>query len=204
MKLGDFETLSEARTYTESRGVILNANDMGVIFDKHPGSLSVLEAIENTDESVRIFLTLFRSGGGRFDFRKNESGDSDVETDGDRLSNKMNSLVEAGALTLGFATAVFNAANITVKPFENVSEYDWRKARGEVISTKQVVPANGWLKITTTQDVEPHRPQVYAEVQGIMQRVTGFGVVEKAGDYLAQIPRGHSVFYVDDHYRAIA
>ncbi len=203
MKLGDFETLSAARTHTESRGVILNANDMGVIFDKHPGNLSALEAIESADESVRVFLTLFRSGGGRFDFRKNEVEDS-PETDGDRLSSKMNSLVEAGTLTLGFATAVFNAANITAKPFENVSEYDWRKARGEDINTKQVVPANGWIKITLTQDVEPHRPQVYAEVQGTMQRVTGFGVIEKAGDYLVQVPRGYSHFYVDNLYEAIA
>lgn len=203
MKLGDFETLSAARTHTESRGVILNANDMGVIFDKHPGNLSALEAIESTDESVRVFLTLFKSGGGRFDFRKNEVKDS-AETDGDRLSSKMNSLVESGTLTLGFATAVFNAANVTVKPFENVSEYDWRKARGEIINTKQVTPINGWIKITITQDTDPHRPQVYAEVQGVMHRVTGFGLVEKVGDYLAQVPRGYSVLYIDDYYGAIA
>ncbi len=203
MKLGDFETLSAARTHTESRGVILNANDMGVIFDKHPGNLSALEAIESADESVRVFLTLFRSGGGRFDFRKNEVEDS-PETDGDRLSSKMNSLVEAGTLTLGFATAVFNAANVTVKPFENVSEYDWRKARGEVIPKKAVTPVDGFIKITLSQQVEPHRPQVYAEVQGTMQRVTGFGVIEKAGDYLVQVPRGYSHFYVDNLYEAIA
>lgn len=203
MKLGDFETLSAARTHTESRGVILNANDMGVIFDKHPGNLSALEAIESTDESVRVFLTLFRSGGGRFDFRKNEVEDS-AETDGDRLSNKMNSLVEAGTLTLGFATAVFNAANVTVKPFENVSEYDWRKARGEDIDTKQVVPANGWIKITLTQDVEAHRPQVYALVQNARQHVTTFGVVSKAGNYLAQVPRQYAELLVDNFYGAIA
>lgn len=203
MKLGDFETLSAARTHTESRGVILNANDMGVIFDKHPGNLSALEAIESTDESLRVFLTLFRSGGGRFDFRKNEVEDS-AETDGDRLSNKMNSLVEAGTLTLGFATAVFNAANVTVKPFENVSEYDWRKARGEDIDTKQVVPANGWIKITLTQDVEAHRPQVYALVQNVRQHVTTFGVVSKAGNYLAQVPRQYAELLVDNFYGAIA
>ncbi len=199
MKLGDFETLNAARTYTESRGVILNANDMGVIFDKHPGSLSALEAIESTDESVRVFLTLFRSGGGRFDFRKNDVEDS-AETDGDRLSSKMNSLVEAGTLTLGFATAVFNAANITAKPFENVSEYDWRKARGEVIPTKPVTPVDGFIKITLSQQVEPHRPQVYVDIQGVKQRITGFGLVDKAGDYLAQVPRGYASFYVDDAY----
>lgn len=199
MKLGDFETLSAARTHTESRGVILNANDMGVIFDKHPGNLSALEAIESTDESVRVFLTLFRSGGGRFDFRKNEAEDS-PETDGDRLSSKMNSLVEAGTFTLGFATAVFNAANVTVKPFENVSEYDWRKARGEVIPTKPVTPVDGYIKITLSQQVEPHRPQVYVDIQGVKQRIKGFVLVDKAGDYLAQVPRGYASFYVDDAY----
>lgn len=202
MKLGDFETLSAARTHTESRGVILNANDMGVIFDKHPGNLSALEAIESTDESVRVFLTLFRSGGGRFDFRKNEVEDS-PETDGDRLSSKMNSLVEAGTLALGFATAVFNAANITVKPFENVSEYDWRKARGEVIPKKAVTPVDGYIKITLSQQVEPHRPQVYAQIQGVTQRITGFDVVKEAKDYVCQVPTRYSTFYVDDLYGAI-
>lgn len=202
MKLGDFETLSAARTHTESRGVILNANDMGVIFDKHPGNLSALEAIESTDESVRVFLTLFRSGGGRFDFRKNEAEDS-PETDCDRLSSKINSLVEAGTLTLGFATAVFNAANVTVKPFEKVSEYEWRKARGESIDKKEVAHGQGYLDILTTSDVEAHRPTVYALIAGKYRHITSLPEITKAGNYSCQVPRKDMKLYVDNFYGVI-
>ena len=202
MQLKDFESLEEARLHTEKRGVILNANDMGVLFDKHPGTLAALESIESVNESVKIFLTLFRSGGGRYDFREKPADIKEV-TDGEQLKTKMQQLVEAGVVSLNFATDVFNAANPVYKPYGNISEYDFKRAKGISIDKKEATPVNGWLKITISQDVEPHRPHIYADVQGVMQRVTGFGLVEKAGDYLAQVPRGYSTFYVDDSYGAI-
>ncbi|MEM7419907.1 MAG: hypothetical protein AAF364_09275 [Pseudomonadota bacterium] len=46
-------------------------------------------------------------------------------------------------------------------------------------------------------------PQVYVDIQGVKQRVTGFSLVDKAGDYLAQVPRGYTSFFVDDCYGAM-
>lgn len=201
--LSEFDTLTEAKQYPETRGVILNANDMGVLFDKHPGTLGSLESIEGQNESVKIFLTLFRSGGGRYDFRKKPAGVNE-ETDGEKLKTKMQQLVEAGVVSEAFASDVFNAANPVTYPHANATEYDFKREKGLPIIRKEVAPVNGYIKITLTQDVEPHRPQVFADIQGVKQRVTGFGLVDKAGHYLAQVPRGYAKFYVDDAYGVIA
>tara|TARA_Y100001001_G_scaffold59284_2_gene56158 strand:- start:22138 stop:22746 length:609 start_codon:yes stop_codon:yes gene_type:complete len=199
MKLADFETLSQAKAHTEKRGVILNANDMGVLFDKHPGTLAALEAVESQNESVKIFLTLFRSGGGRYDFREKPTDIEEV-TDGEQLKTKMQQLVEAGVVSAAFANDVFNTANPVYYPHANATEYDFKRAKGLPIAQKEVAPVSGYIKTTLTQDVEPHRPQVYVDIQGVKQRITGFGLVDKAGDYLAQVPRGYASFYVDDAY----
>jgi len=201
--LSEFDTLAEAKQYTETRGVILNANDMGVLFDKHPGTLGSLESIEGQNESVKLFLTLFRSGGGRYDFRKKPAGISE-ETDGEQLKTKMKQLVEAGVVSAAFANDVFNTANPVTYPHPNATEYEFRRAKSLPITQKEVVPVNGYIKITLTQEVESHRPQVFVDIQGVKQRVTGFGLVDKAGDYLTQVPRGYASFYVDDAYGVIA
>lgn len=197
--LSEFDTLTEAKQYTETRGVILNANDMGVLFDKHPGTLGALELIEGQNESVKIFLTLFRSGGGRYDFRKKPAGVSE-ETDGEQLKTKMQQLVEAGVVSPAFANDVFNTANPVTHPHAIATEYDFKREKGLPITQKEVVPVNGYIKITLTQDVEPHRPQVYVDIQGSLIRKTGFGLVGKAKDYHAEVPRGYDRFYVDDAY----
>lgn len=202
MKLKEFATIAEARAHIEKRPTILNANDMGVLFDRHPGTLQALESIEASNESVRIFLTLFRSGGGRYDFREKPEGVSE-ETDSDQLKTKMQQLVEANVVTAAFATAVFNAANPQFKPFENVSEYEWRKARGEEIASKPVNPINGWLKITTTADCERHTPAIYAEIQGVEKRIGTYCQIEKSGDYLHRVQQGFNNYRIDNPYGVI-
>lgn len=197
--LSEFDTLTEAKQYTETRGVILNANDMGVLFDKHPGTLGSLESIEGHNESVKIFLTLFRSGGGRYDFRKKPAGVNE-ETDGEQLKTKMQQLVEAGVVSAAFATDVFNTANPVTHPHANATKYDFKRAKGLPIAQKEVTPINGYIKITLTKDVEAHSPRVYADVQGIKHYITSFGVVSSAKGYPAQVPKTHTKFYVDDAY----
>ena len=202
MKLKDFESIEAARTHTEKRPVILTANDMGVLFDKHPGTLQALESIEASNESVRIFLTLFRSGGGRYDFREKPEGVSE-ETDSDQLKTKMQQLVDANVVTAAFATAVFNAANPQFKPFENVSEYEWRKARDEEIDKKEVSVREGYLDITTLSPVESHRPVVYALVAGEYRYITTMGEIALPDKYSCQVPRNYTTLHVDNAYGVI-
>jgi hypothetical protein len=197
--LAEFDTLAEAKAYTQTRGKMIHRNSMNAWLSG-AGKYRRLKAIA-ADEAHPL-------GDGAAAFLDSTEYNliQSSET-GQGVIALMQALIAAEGNDSGLQAVLDKAiasANETILPYANVSEYEWRKARGEGISKKQVTPVNGWLKITLTQDVEAHRPQVHAEVQGTMQRVTGFGVVEKAGDYLAQVPRGYSVLYVDDAYEAIA
>ena len=94
-------------------------------------------------------------------------------------------------------------ANEVYYPHAKATTHEFMKAKG-TCPVKAVEPINGWLKITLTQDVEAHRPQVYTTIQGVRQHITTFGVIGAAGDYLAQVPRGYTELLIDDAYGAIA
>lgn len=198
-QLAEFDTLQEARDYSFAQGKMIHRNSMNAWLSG-AGKYRRLKAIA-ADE-----IHPLGDGAAAFLDSTEYNLIQSSET-GQGVIALMQALIAAEGNDTGLQGVLDKAiasANETIQPYANVSEYEWRKARGEAINTKQVTPVNGWLKITLTQDVEAHRPQVYAEVQGAMQRITGFGTVEKAGDYLAQVPRGYVAFYVDDAYGAIA
>lgn len=197
--LSSFATLAEGKAYFYISGVILTSNEMGVLFDKHPGNLSNLETLESSNESVRIFLTRFRSDG-RFDFRNGDTG-----SDGDQLQGKLADLVAAGKLTQAFVDDVLLTANPKVYPHKNATEHDFAKAKGTMIY-KQVTPKDGWLKITVDASVsgfEAHAPQIHADIQGVKRRVAGFERITESGTYLAQVPMQYGDLYVDNCYGAL-
>lgn len=199
LQLSEFATLAEARDYSFAQGKMIHRNSMNAWLSS-AGKYRRLKAIA-ADEAHPL-------GDGAAAFLDStEYNLIQTSETGQGVIALMQALIAAEGNDAGLQVVLDKAiasANETIHPYANVSEYEWRKARGEAISTKQVTPVNGYIKITLAQDVEAHRPQVYAEVQGVKQRVTGFGVVEKAGDYLAQVPRGYVSFYVDDAYGAIA
>lgn len=196
-KLEEFETLEAARLHVEKQGKLIHRNTMNLILAQNNCYNRLKEIGENPLHPMRDLVSAFIDSTEYNLIQSSEAGQGVIALMQSLIAHEGNDTDFANVLSTSIALA-----NKEYKPYENVSEYDWRKARGETIETKQVAPINGWLKITLNQDVEVHRPQVYAEVQGTMQRVTGFGVVEKAGDYLTQVPRGHSAFYVDDCYGA--
>lgn len=210
-QLSEFETLQEARDYINTTFRKIGGNEASQILFV-TGALDNIENAQSDTAPIEVIPGIPTTVGAacRTIVRTIKGGQfaTDPNTDDGQLNRaSTQALVGAGVLKQFQADKFFAAARSKdedSKPFANVSEYEWRKARGETVETKQVTPVNGWLKITLTQDVEAHRPQVYAEVQGTMQRVTGFGLVEKAGDYLAQVPRGYAPLYVDDAYGAIA
>lgn len=195
--LSEFEALQSARDYSFTQGKMIHRNSMNAWLStaNKYRRLKAIAADENhpLGDGAAAFLD-------STEYNLIQSSET-----GQGVIALMQALIVAegddAGLQVVLDKAIANANEIT-RPYKSVSEYEWRKARGETINKKQVTPVNGWLKITLTQDVEPHRPQVYVDIQGVMQRVTGFDVVEKTGDYLAQVPRSHSVFYVDDCYGA--
>ena len=194
MHLKDFSTITEARQYGTAKGRMIS-HDMIVVFLTKNQCITSLQAA--TDESAKGFWLAVSSGVQEF----NVMSSHPVGQGNQQLLSHM---VSIGAVSQSFADDCLSYANFTIYPHANATEYDFKRAKVLPITQKEVKPVNGWLKITLTQDVEAHRPQVYAEVQGTIQRVTGFGLVKKVGDYLAQVPRGYSVLYVDNHYGVIA
>jgi hypothetical protein len=108
-------------------------------------------------------------------------------------------MVDAAIMTAAQKTSLLALALKSTYPHINDTQADFAKAKGLMVYT-EIAPIKGWLKITTTADCEAHRPQIYADIQGIKRRVAGFDVVSVVGDYLAQVPGEYSTLFVDDSY----
>ncbi len=208
MQLKDFNTIQEAREYSYKVYRKIGGNEarqffgiMGVLdgLEANKDSTTVVEVIPNIPTTIgAICRTVLQTMlNGKF-------ATDPATQDGSLNRAAANILVQNNIFSDELNTEFFSRAVSTIFPFENQSEYDFKHAKGLPISKKGVTPNNGWIKITLTRDVEAHRPQVYADIQGVNRRVTGFGLVDKAGDYIAEVPRGYAVFYVDDAYEAIA
>lgn len=197
-QLAEFDTLESAKAYTQVRGKMIHRNTMNAWLSQ-ANKYRRLKAIADDENHV------LGDGAAAF-LDSTEYNLIQSSATGQGVIALMQALVAAegndAALQAVLDKAVA-AANETYYPYENATQHDFAKAKG-ICPIKTVTPVNGYLKITLTQDVESHRPQVYAEVQGVMQRVTGFGLIEKAGDYLVQVPRGHEVLYVDDYYGVLS
>lgn len=194
MHLKDFSTTTEARQYSTKKGRMIS-HDMIVVFLTKNQCITSLQAA--TYESAKGLWLAVSSGVQEF----NVMSSHPVGQGNQQLLAHM---VSIGAVSQSFADDCLSYANFTIYPHANATEYDFKRAKFLQITQKEVKPVNCWLKIKTTQYVEAHNPQVHVDIQGVKQRVTGFGLVEKADDYLAQVPRGYTSFYVDDAYGVIA
>lgn len=124
---------------------------------------------------------------------------------GDGQANRVSAakLVEHGVFSQYFVDTFFSRAKVVTYPLQSTTLAQVKAHRGTLVY-KPVTAQNGWAKITTTADCEPHNPQIFVEIMGVKQRVAGFRDVEKSGDYLAQVPVGYSQYFVADSYEVIA
>ena len=198
MQLADFSTLAEARAYTTTTGKMIHRNSMNAWLaqagmyrrlkqiaadDTHPLADGCAAFLDSTEYNL---------------IQTSETGQGVIALMQALIAAENNNPALQAVLDKAIA-----AANETVTPYANASLYDWQRARGVVIHQKQVSVSGGWIKITLTQDVEPHRPQIYTETLGIKRRIAGFDVVSAAGDYLAYVG-GFASVWVDDAYQVIA
>lgn len=192
--LSEFDTLEAAKAHTETRGKMIPRVTMNSLLAQ-AGLFNAFEQAAANNDAIAAFM---HPTSTEYNFiQSSATGQAQI--------GLLDALIASGQF-VGLATlrpTVIALANEIYSPYANATEHDFRKAKGNC-PVKAVIPVNGYLKITLTQDVEAHRPQVYVEIQGVFQRVTGFGLISKSGDYLLQVPRNHSVFYVDDPYGSIS
>jgi len=193
--LAEFETLKAAKEYTQTQGRLIPRTTMNSLLGD-AGLMLAFEAEAQTDDRFAAFM---HPTSTEYNFMiGNATGDKQIAMLDDIIAEGKFPALAA------LKPIVLHIANPVTYPHTNATEYDFKREKGLPIPKKEVEPVKGHIKITFTQDVEPHRPQVYVMVQGVKQRITGFGLVDKAGDYLAQVPRGYAQFYVDDAYGVIA
>lgn len=196
--LNEFDSVELARVHPENKGKILNANDFGVLFTKFPADLQNIESLENSDTpfktAIRIFLMTFR-GGGRFDFRKGEP-------DGDINLSSLETLNVNNIVSNEFKQELIDKSNQEYFPYENVTEYEFKLAKGEDIPLRPVTVESGKAFITTTSGCELHNPQIFKVIRGHKFRVGSFYGVNEAKEYAAVISEGGELF-VHDAYGVI-
>ncbi|UNA02150.1 hypothetical protein vBAmaSR9Y3_17 [Alteromonas phage vB_AmaS-R9Y3] len=196
--LAEFETLENAKAYLQIRGKMIHRNTMNAWLSE-AGKYRLLKAIA-ADEANPL-------GEGAAAFLDSTEYNLIQTSDtGQGVIQLMQALITAEggdpALQQVLDKAVASA-NETYYPYADVTAHEFSKAKRQC-PVKQVTPINGYLKITLTEDVEAHRPQVYAMVQDVKTHVTTFSQVGAAGDYIAQVPRGYATLLVDDYYGVIA
>lgn len=210
MQLKDFATLAEAKAHTETVGRLLPPTTMNSMLARD-GLYSALRFIRDDaghpfQDEVGAFLD---EKNTEYNFMlKGETGPAQIALLDQLIASNISVTLGSRVVDVSGQLAILKpkliaACNFETFPHANATEYDFQRAKGTLTQVEKA-PENGWLKITTTADCEPHRPQIHAAIQGVMRRVAGFDTVSAAGDYIAQVPTGQATLYVDDAYGIIA
>lgn len=211
MKLEDFDTIEDAKAHTEIRGDFISANSMNSLLAQK-NLTRAMKIISETDghPAQNAMLSFFDPRSTDYNFIIGDpTGDAQIALldglidAGGALNTQVGGQVISVALKFAELRPILIAkCNVPFKPFENVSNADFARAKGNMIY-KQVDTDNlGWVSIETNADVEEHRPQVFA-LSGGRKKITTFGVVSKAGIYDAQVERQYTTVYVEDYYQVI-
>lgn len=199
MKLSDFNTLADAKAYTTTEPKLIHRDSMNSLLASAGMYVALKDISQDSTNPHQNLIAAFLDST-EYNFMVGNST-------GDRQVLALDSMISAGG-AMGVALqslkpAILSIANPTVKPFESATKHDFDAAKGVIARvSKQAV--DGWLKITTAAECESHRPQIYVDVQGVLQRVAGFNAVSAAGDYVAQVPRGYTEYFVDDAYNVVS
>ena len=207
MNLADFDTLQAARDYKRTTYRKIGGNEARQIFSMF-GDLdriesgfedsTVVQVIDGIDTTVgqlckAVYATI-----------QNGQFATDPATQDGQLNRAAAAILRANQrISVAGEAAFFTAAILVEQPHESATKHDFDKAKGAINKTS-VTPQSGWLKITITADCERHNPQIYAVIQGVERRVAGFGFIEKAGDYVAQVPSQYSTLLIDDAYGVVS
>ena len=195
MNLSNFTTLAEAKAHTVTSGKLIHRDTMNSLLARE-GIYVAFKAITLNDTHPFQNLIAAFMDSQEFNFMQgNPTGDAQTLL----LDTMIAANIPESSALANLKPILLSLSNPVNYPFANATQHDFDKAKGAMVYA-QVTPQGGWLKVTTIADCEAHRPQIYAEIQGIKRRVAGFDLVETAGDYLAQVPAQYSTLFVDNAY----
>jgi len=195
--LAEFDTLEAAKEYAQTRGKMIHRNSMNAWLSgaNKYRRLKAIAADENhpLGDGAAAFLDSTEYNL----IQSSATGQGVIQLMQALIAAEGNDPALQAVLDKGIA-----AANEVYYPYANATEYDFKRAKGLPIAQKQVTPVNGYIKVTLTQDVEPHRPQVYVDIQGVKKHVGTAPEISSAGGYLVRAS-SNQTHYIDDLYGVI-
>jgi hypothetical protein len=201
MALSDFETLELARDYAEIVGRMTSPDMVVSLLTEHDSTLTLQDLAKANTKAAGFLLAL---NGAVTEYNLITG-----HAIGDKQQLLLAYLVAINAVTEAFKTAIIEYANPTVYPYANKTELDFQLAKGTIERKLISLPfENGKCIIVTTEDCEPHTPQIYRKFvysNGKVEytRIAGFKTVEKADLYDTHC-QYFSELYVDDAYGVIS
>jgi hypothetical protein len=210
-QLSEFETIEDARIYEHTAYRKISGNEANQFF----GIMGVLNFIENNQANETVVevitgvpttigqvckSTIVAMNGPGFETNPNED------------DGKYN---RAAANLIGLPQQIidtfFAKGEVKSKPYENVTEYDWKIARDDTINHVSLTVNGGYVVINVTSECEKHNPKIYGTRTNPRtgktetQRINNFYDVADAGKYDAKVPPNWlgASFFVDDAYGVI-
>ena len=192
--LAEFETLEEAKAYTQARGKMIHRNTMNLILAQNGCYNRLKDISENPIHPMRDLVSAFVDSTEYNLIQTSVTGQGVIQLMQTLIAAEGDDPALQSVLDMSIA-----AANETYYPYVNATEYDFKRAKGLPITQKEATPVNGYIKITTTADCEAHRPQIYVDVQGVKKQVGTAPEISSAADYLVRASSNQK-HYIDNYY----
>ena len=202
MLLSDFSTKEEAKAHPVIVGQLINRDTLNGWL----GGANIYKKMKAvSDDLNNPFCDVMEAFLDSVDYNFIQG-----TTTGDAHIALLDSLI-ANEPTVGPALSalrplVMARANVVTYPLANTTTQDFEIAKG-IFKKVPVTVESGFCTITTTADVESHRPQIYREItfsNGDVEyiRIAGFNAVSTAKLYRVQCPSFPNM-YIDNHYSVI-
>lgn len=200
MEFKDFDTLVKAQAYKVITGQLINRDSLNGWL----GAAKIYKRMKAiAADDTHPFCDVMEAFLDSVDYNFIEgtvAGDQHIELLDSLIANEPT----IGQQLAEIKPLVMARANVVTKPYENKTQADWDRSQGLMAYTSGKPQQKGFIKLTVSADCEPHRPQIFAIVQGIKTRVGTAPEISKGGDYLARVPTSHSSYVVENSYGVIS
>jgi hypothetical protein len=213
MRLQDFDTLALAKAHEVVSYRKISGNQASQFFGIY-GVLDALESNVNNATLTNVLPNTPTSVGALcrtvLQTISNDGFASDPATM-DGIVNRLASvvLVAAGIYDEEVAGLFWAMGKDVSLPFKNATAHDWAVANNDLTRFKKIdVSAFQQNRCQITVDAslsaefEAHAPQVYIEIFGKKERLSGFGLISESGDYTCVV-NNHRDVWVDDCYGVV-
>ena len=202
MELKDFNTLGDARGYSEKVGQLIHRDTLNGWLGEHDIYLDLKNIARDMSHPFRDKIAAF------LDSTEYNFIEGDGTTTGDKHLALLDALIDyklstnatriADAL-VALKPVIWSKANKTVYPLAKTTFAEFERAHDRV-PTITKSPTNGYIKLTLSADVERHNAYFYKTIQGVKVRA-GSVTLEKAGDYVAAV---QGVVEVENFYNVLS